>query len=93
VFNVKMDFTRKARFLANGHVTDPPTSLTYSSIVSRDSIRLEILIVALSDLEVLSADLGNANLNAPTKEKVHTICGQEFGNILVGRIGRIAIIS
>lgn len=25
VFDVKMDFTRKARFVAEGHVTDPPS--------------------------------------------------------------------
>jgi hypothetical protein len=64
--------------------------LTYSSVVSRDSIRLAFLIAALNDIEVLFADVGNAYLNAPTKEKVHTICGQEFGNALMGRF---AIIS
>jgi len=36
VFDVKMDFTwKKARFVAGGHVTDPPSTLTYSSVVSR----------------------------------------------------------
>ncbi len=24
VFDIKMDFTRKARYVAGGHVTDPP---------------------------------------------------------------------
>ena len=33
VFDVKMDFTRKARLVAGGHKTDPPTTLTYSSVV------------------------------------------------------------
>jgi hypothetical protein len=59
-------------------------------MVSRDSIRLAFLIAALNDLEVLSTDVGNAYLNAPTTEKVHTIGGREFGRALVGRI---AIIS
>ncbi len=79
IFDVKMDFTRKARFVAGGHVTDPPTSITYSSVVARDSVRLAFLIAALNDLQILSADIGNAYLNAPTKEKVHTTCGLEFG--------------
>jgi hypothetical protein len=35
IFDVKMDFTRKARFVAGGHKTDPPTSITYLSVVSR----------------------------------------------------------
>jgi hypothetical protein len=49
-FEVKMDFTRKARFVAGGHMTDPPTEITYSSVVSRDSIRIGFLIAALNEL-------------------------------------------
>ena len=43
-FNVKMDFTHKARFVAGGHTTDTPGSITYSCVVSRDSVRLAFLI-------------------------------------------------
>ena len=39
VFDVKMDFTRKARFVAGGHTTAAPSSITHSSVVSRDSVR------------------------------------------------------
>jgi hypothetical protein len=38
VFDVKMDLTRKARFVAGGHMTEIPASLTDSSVVSRDSV-------------------------------------------------------
>ena len=37
IFDVKMDFTRKARFVAAGNTTKNPTAITYSSVVSRDS--------------------------------------------------------
>jgi hypothetical protein len=37
-FYIKMDFTRKARFCAGGHSTDTPAAMTYSSVVSRDSV-------------------------------------------------------
>ena len=80
VFDVKMDFTRKARLVAGGHMTDTPSSLTYSSVVSRDSVRIALLVAALNDLEILSADIGNAYLNAPTREKVYAIAGPEFGS-------------
>jgi hypothetical protein len=43
IFDVKMgeDFRRKARFVAGGHTTDVPDSIiTYSSVVSRDSVRI-----------------------------------------------------
>ena len=33
IFDVKMDLTRKARFVAGGHLTEPPASITYSSVV------------------------------------------------------------
>ena len=50
IVNVKMDFTRKAGFVAGGHTTDTPSSITYSSVVSRDSVRLAFLIAGLNDL-------------------------------------------
>ncbi len=80
VFDVKMDFTRKARLVAGGHLTNVPSSLTYSSVVSRDSVRIMFLLAALNDLKVLSADLGNAYLNAPNREKVYAVAGKEFVN-------------
>ena len=52
VFNVKLgeNFRWKARFCADGHKTQAPSSITYSSVVSRDSVRIMLLIAALNDL-------------------------------------------
>ena len=80
IFDVKMDLTRKARFVAGGHLTEPPTSITYSSVVSRDSVRLAFLIAALNDIEIIACDVGNAYLNAPCREKVWFVAGPEFGS-------------
>ena len=80
IFDVKMDLTRKARFVAGGHLTETPASITYSSVVSRDSVRLAFLIAALNDLKILACDVGNAYLNAPCREKVWFIAGPEFGS-------------
>ena len=81
-FHKKMDgkFTRKARLVAGGHTTDTPVSLTYSSVVSRDTVRIAFLIAALNDLEVMSCDIGNAYLNAPCREKIWCVAGTEFGS-------------
>jgi hypothetical protein len=38
VFDIKMNFTRKVCFIAGGHTTEAPSSLTYSSVVLRDSV-------------------------------------------------------
>jgi hypothetical protein len=47
VWDVKMDFTRKARYVAGGHRTDPPKALTYSSVVSRESVRIAMYGIIL----------------------------------------------
>jgi len=85
IFDVKMDFTRKARYVAGGHMTDPPTTITYSSVVSRDSVRIAFMIAALNDIDILACDIGNAYLNASPREKVYTTAGPEFGHELEGR--------
>ncbi len=56
-----MDFVLKARFVAGGHVTDPPSSLTQSSIVSRDSVRLAFLIAALVSIQQILSALRSKN--------------------------------
>jgi hypothetical protein len=81
VFDVKLgeNFRRKARFCADGHKTGAPASVTYSTVVARDSVRILLMIAALNDLDVLGADVQNAFLTAPNKEKCWMIAGPEFG--------------
>lgn len=88
IFDVKMDFSRKCRLVAGGHMTNPPTSMTYSSVVSRDSVRIAFLVAALNDLDILAADVSNAYIQSDTKEKVYTRAGPEFGS----RQGQLLII-
>jgi hypothetical protein len=87
IFDVKMDFTRKARFVAGGHMTETPESMTYSSVVSRDSIRIAFLIAGLNDLDVLAGDVTNAYLNAPCRERIwfegKLETGADSGKVLV----------
>ena len=47
IFDVKMDLTRKARYIVGGHPTDPPSSMTYASVVGRETVRSAFLIAAL----------------------------------------------
>ena len=58
IFDVKMmTLTRKARLVAGGHLTDPPKESVYSSVVSRESVRLAFLAAALNDNKILSGDI------------------------------------
>ena len=80
IFDIKMDLTRKARFVAGGDMTEPPASITYSSVVSRNSVRLAFLLAALNGLDIVACDIGNAYLNAPCREKIWFVAGPEFGS-------------
>lgn len=52
IFDVKLgeNFKRKARLVADGHHTKTPPSLTYSSVVSKDSAKICLLLAALNGL-------------------------------------------
>ena len=72
--------TCKACYVAGGHTTDPPSSITYSSVVSRDSTRIAFTLAALNGVEIRSADIGNVYLNVKCREKIWTVAGTEFGS-------------
>ena len=38
ILDVKFDLTRKARYVAGGHLTRVPAAMTFASVVSRDSV-------------------------------------------------------
>ena len=81
VFDVKMreNFLRKARCVAGSQTTETPSTLTYSSVVSRDSVRKILLVAALNGLNIMACDIQNAYLMAGCHEKIWTIAGLEFG--------------
>ena len=80
IFDIKMDgnFTRKDCFFAGGHTTDTTASITYSSVIYRDIVWIAFMIAALNDIDVFAADIGNAHLNAPCREKIWTKAGPNF---------------
>ena len=59
IFDVKFDLTRKSRYVGSGHFMQMPASMSYSGIVSRDSVRIILLIAALNDLDINMCDIGN----------------------------------
>ena len=86
IFDVKMDYTRKARWVLNGHLTPDATDIsTYAGVVSRESKRIALTYAALNDLDVIAADIRNAYLQAPSSRKDFIICGIEFGLENVGK--------
>ena len=80
IFDINMDgkFTRKARLVADGHTISPPSSITYSSVVSRESVRILFLLASLNDLDIFAYDIGNAYIDAKFREKLCTEEGIDF---------------
>ena len=81
IFDIKMeDFCRKARLVAGGHVTEAPATMTYASVVARDTVRIALLLAALNDLDVKVGNVLNTYITAPVTEKIWTVLGPKFGN-------------
>jgi hypothetical protein len=87
VFDIKMDFTRKARFCDEGHTTDTPAAMMNSSVLSRDSVQIGFMLAVLNGLDVMACDLENVYLHASCMEKIWFKggfeCGSDKGKVCV----------
>ena len=90
IFDIKMDFTFKARWVLDGHRTPDVIGSTYAGVVSRESVRIALTYAALNGLQVCAGDIRNASLQAPSSQKDYIICGPEFG---LENIGKWALIN
>ena len=91
IWDVKMDFTRKARWVLDGHKTPDQIGSTVAGVVSCNSVRIAFTYAALNDLQVFTADIHNSYsyLQAPSCQKDYVVCGPEFG---IKNLGNVALI-
>jgi hypothetical protein len=89
IWDVKMDFTGKARWVLDGHRTINPNGSTYAGVVSSDSIRIAFTYAALNGVDVFAADIRNTYLQAPSSQKDYIFCGSEFG---IENVAKVALI-
>ena len=85
-FDVKHDGRRKARLVAGGHLTAPPTEDIYSSVVAPESVCILVFLAEHNNLVLYMGDIGNAFLYGLTREKLYAVAGPEFGPEIQGRI-------
>lgn len=57
-------------FMVDGHKTKTPAVMTYSSMVSRDSVQIALMIAVLNDLNIMACDIQNAYLLAECRERI-----------------------
>ena len=73
-----MDLSQKARLVASRHLNkDVPCHTTYSSVVTKETVCLCFMIVAMHNRDVLAIDIGNSYLNAKPREKCYMILNDE----------------
>ena len=80
-----MDLSWKARWVLDGHCQGKLEGSTYAGVMSRESVRITLTYAALNKLDVISGDIHNAYLQAPSSQKDYVICGTEFGIENVGK--------
>jgi hypothetical protein len=71
--------------VCGGHVIKTDLNTYASTVKSLTSVQLINLIATANKLEVLCGDVGNAFVNAYTREKVFTTAGPEFGSEWIGK--------
>jgi hypothetical protein len=64
--------------VAGGHLTKALATITYASVVSRETMHLALIFASLNDLKARVGNVLNAYITATVKEKVWTILGHEF---------------
>lgn len=89
IFDMKMSFERKARWVLDGHKMAKVEDSMYEGVVFHESVRIVSTYAALTGLPVLAADIRNAYLQDPSSKKHYIICGPEFG---VENVGQVALI-
>ena len=83
VFDDNMDdFSRKAHLAVGGHLTWTQDSVTYSCMVPRETLYIILAMVPLHDLEVKAADILNAYIMVPSREKIWIVLSPEFEMML-----------
>ena len=68
-------FTCKTRIVSCVHKAAPPFSITYSSVVTRESVRRAFIIAGLNNLDIFACGIVNAYLHAPCQGKLWTKSG------------------
>ncbi len=48
-------------------MTDVPSTVTYASVVSRETVYIALTMTTLNALKVMTADIMNAYITAPNK--------------------------
>ena len=78
IFDVNLDLRINARLVIGCHVVNSSGYEVYTSTMKSVSSRIIMTIAAANNLDVMTGDIVNTNLNANTQENIYTHAGSEF---------------
>ena len=74
IFDMKRYLMKKAQCVSVVPFTDPPSYITYASVIIQYILSIAFLIAVFNGLDILERDIHNAYLDADTKEKDLLLC-------------------
>ena len=74
-------FRKKYIFCVDGNKTDALSSLTYSTVLTQEYIKIIITIPVLNDLDIKGSNVNNEFLSAPNNWKFCFKTGKQFVNM------------
>ena len=91
IFEIKLGeiFCRKARLVGGGNTTTASVSIMYSSVVSRESVRIALTIAALNVLDILACDIKKYYLTVNCRDLIWNTAGPKF----CSEEGRIVVVK
>ena len=73
VFNINMDFERKTILVTCGHLTNPPQSMKYISVVYCNTVSILLTVYDRNNLDDRLFDISNAYINYDVDKRVYLI--------------------
>ena len=80
IFDVNMDFTRKAHYFDTGCHAHNFDDSCYAGVVSCDSVCIAFTYADINGIGIMAADIQNNYLASPCSENYWTIFGPKFGS-------------
>ena len=77
VFDINGGFLQKE---VGGGMTHTMDIISYSSVVTRETLWIALTMTALHDLEVTAVDVLNTYVTPSSREKIWMVLGSEFGD-------------
>ena len=87
IFDIKLgeNFRRNAQLVGVGHTTISPSAVTFSLVVSRDSVRIALTISALTSLDILVLQMSKSFLCTVLLDMYSVYCRPIYQGCLILR--------